>query len=723
MYEREKVKAHHLMIVLGVLLVAISIALGVAAQEPSPEEAIGEEPTFLTGLWGAWAESPHARFEDEAFRHWDEDGEIQESCATCHSSSGYQDFLGADGSEAGVVDAPAELGSVIDCDACHNRVSISLTSVTFPSGVELTDLNDAARCMVCHQGRNSTVSVNASLEEAGVMEDLNAVSEDLGFLNIHYYAAAASLYGSEVHGGYEFDGMVYQSRFRHVEGVDTCIDCHSPHTTEVRVASCATCHEGVETLEDIANVRMPGSGIDYDGDGDIEEGIAGEVATLQEMLYAAIQAYAADVAGAPIVYDSHSYPYFFNDTNADGEPGEDEAVFPNQYSSWTGRLVQASYNYQVSLKDPGGYVHNAKYHIELLVDSINILNEEMGGSMDVSQINRDDPGHFNTTLEAFRHWDEDGAVSASCSKCHSSAGLPFFIEHGVTIEQPIADSLTCSTCHNNIGEDFGVWTLNEVEMPSGAAVTFGEEDPNNVCLNCHQGRESTVSLNRLIAGAGVGDDETSEALRFRNPHYFAAGATKFGTEAQGGYEYEGKEYAGFFDHARRTETCVDCHDIHTLEPVVEVCADCHDNVESSEDIHLIRDDDGRDPVDYDGDGNAEEPIRDEIATMQEALFAAIVDYAANTAGAPIVYESHAYPYWYNDGNANGEADADEVDRANAYASWTPNLVRGIYNYLFVAKDPGAFAHNSNYAMQLLYDSLESLGADVSAMTRAPVEED
>ena len=32
------------------------------------------------------------------------------------------------------------------------------------------------------------------------------------------------------------------------------------------------------------------------------------------------------------------------------------------------------------------------------------------------------------------------------------------------------------------------------------------------------------------------------ALRFLNVHYFAAGATLFGTEAKGAYEYNGKTY-------------------------------------------------------------------------------------------------------------------------------------------------------------------------------------
>jgi catechol 2,3-dioxygenase-like lactoylglutathione lyase family enzyme len=712
------VKAYRYLIIIGILVIASSIALKVTAQEPPTTDPLGEPPTFLAGIWEAWSASPHADVTAEAFHRWDEDGEVEVDCAKCHSTGGYQDFLGADGSAAGVVDAPAPIGSVINCDACHNQVASSLTSVTFPSGVELTDLNDAARCMVCHQGRASSVSVNATLEEAGALEDVNAPNENLRFINIHYYAAAASLYGSEVQGGYQFDGMTYQSRFRHVEGVDTCIDCHSPHTLEVQVTTCVTCHENVESVEDVADVRMPGSAIDYDGDGDLEEGIKGEIETLQEILYAAIQQYAADVMGAPLVYDEARYPYFFGDANANGAIDEGEEA----YAAWSARLVQATYNFQVTKKDPGGYVHNAKYHIELLVDSINVLNTELGGTIDTAQLNRDDPGHFNTTRLAFRDWDADGEVPATCAKCHTAEGLPFFIQNGgVSIAQEPSDSLSCSTCHSSIGEEFTVYTLNEVTFPSGSKVTFGEEDPNNICLNCHQGRESTTTVNALIAGAAVGDDETSEALRFRNPHYFAAGATKFGSQAQGGYQYDGKEYTGLFEHNRRFSTCTDCHDTHTAELRLEECMDCHEEVETKDDLYLIRVDEDFDPVDYDGDASVEEPIRDEITTLHDALFAQILSYAADTVGTPIVYSADAYPYWYIDLNANGTADEDEINRDNAYAQWTPNLVRGIYNYLFVAKDPGAFAHNADYSLQLLYDSLESLGGDVSTFTRAPVQ--
>ncbi|MCL7454745.1 MAG: hypothetical protein M8467_17040, partial [Anaerolineae bacterium] len=74
-----------------------------------------------------WAGSGHADAEAEAFVHWDEDdpAEVPPSCASCHSSPGYQDYLGADGSEMWVVDQPAPIGTVVDCQVCHNEAAIS----------------------------------------------------------------------------------------------------------------------------------------------------------------------------------------------------------------------------------------------------------------------------------------------------------------------------------------------------------------------------------------------------------------------------------------------------------------------------------------------------------------------------------------------------------------------------------------------------------------------
>ncbi len=135
--------------------------------------------------------------------------------------------------------------------------------------------------------------------------------------------------------------------------------------------------------------------------------------------------------------------------------------------------------------------------------------------------------------------------------------------------------------------------------------------------------------------------------------------------------------------------------------------------ETVEDLRLIREYND----DWDGDGGTDEGIAGEIDTLRETLYAALQDYAANTAGAGIVYDDHSHPYFFIDINGNGEVDADEVNSDNRYATWTPRLLRGAYNYQYVTKDPGAFTHNGLYIVQVLQDSIEDLGGDISGMTR------
>ena len=85
-------------------------------------------------------------------------------CARCHSTPGFLDYLGADGSAAGKVDHPAPIGTVITCVACHNDKAVDLTSVTFPSGLKAEHQGNDARCMSCHQGVESTDSVNRAVK-------------------------------------------------------------------------------------------------------------------------------------------------------------------------------------------------------------------------------------------------------------------------------------------------------------------------------------------------------------------------------------------------------------------------------------------------------------------------------------------------------------------------------------------------------------------------------
>lgn len=702
-----------LVLALTVLLVSTASVFaqeGDACPEPCPE---------LPGIQEAWAGSGHAKSDAEAFRHWDEDDPavIPLFCAKCHSSQGYIEFV-TTGAIATEPVAAEVMG--VTCEACHNQATVQKTSVVMPSGIELAGLGDEARCMECHQGRQSVFSVNKSIAAAGGVEiaevaedsadpvmdaigaaaaaaaevDADAVLEELGFANIHYYPAAATKYGTFAKGGYEYAGKTYDGNFAHVEEYDTCIECHSPHTLEVKAEGCVMCHgEG-----EIADYRMEGSAVDYDGDGDIEEGVAAEIAGLQEALYAAIQAYAADKGGVGIVYDSHSYPYFFIDGDGDGAVTEGEAAYPNKYATWTPRLLRAAYNYQMSVKDTGAAAHGGKYIIQLLYDSI----ADLGG--DVTALHRDDHGHFMGSAEAFRHWDEDGEVSSRCAKCHTASGLPTFAAEGVNITAEVSNGLQCETCHS--GEWPGRYTFESVTFPSGATVTVAEGDESSLCMQCHQGRSSTVTVNGMVAD--LPGDEVAESLGFSNIHYFAAGASRYGTEVQGGYEFDGKEYAGYFAHVAGYDTCIGCHDAHELEVKTAECFTCHAGFEDTHDIQMAG-------VDYDGDGEVE-GIAAEVEHMAAALYDAIKAYSAEI-GFPVIYDSHSYPYFFADSDGDGEVSPGEGIYPNKYATWTPNLLEAAYNYQYALKDPGGYAHNGKYVLQLLYDSIEAVGGDVSGLTR------
>jgi len=668
-----------------------------------------------------WANSPHNDAEAEAFIHWNEDdpAEVPTACATCHTSQGYIEYVST-GEVTSAVPAPA---GAIQCVACHNAATATMDSVAFPQTVVLeegaepvnvviSDLGPEARCMVCHQGRASKSSVDATIAKFGGTEDVDTVpapvdESTLGFINIHYFPAAATLYGTTVKGGYEYDGNTYDSKNAHVDGYDTCVGCHSPHTLELKIDECAVCHTGVASAEDLHNVRMAGSIADYDGDGDSEEGIASEIEGLKEKLYMGIQAYGSEVIGDAIVYESHTYPYFFIDTNADGEAGEDEANYGNQYANWTPRLLKAAYNYQMATKDPGAFAHGGKYIIQLLHDSIADLNEAISTPVDMSAADRDDPGHFAGSKEAFRHWDEDGEVSASCAKCHSADGLPLYIETGGMTAMPISNGLKCATCHDDV-VTYTRYAVDAVEFPSGAVLSFGEANDSNLCLNCHQGRQSKPGLDAYIGD--VGDDEVGEGLGFQNPHYFPAGATLFGVDAQGAYTYDGNEYAGQNMHAPGFQSCTECHGTHKLDVKAEACSTCHAGAAS---LHDIRVSEG----DFDGDDDAEEGIAGEVEGMNESLLAAIQGYTAAQGLPGIVYDSHTYPYFFTDTDGDGEAGPGEANYGNQYASWTPRLLRAAMNYQWSQKDPGAFAHNGKFILQVLYDSISDLGGDVSAMTR------
>lgn len=321
-------------------------------------------------------------------------------------------------------------------------------------------------------------------------------------------------------------------------------------------------------------------------------------------------------------------------------------------------------------------------------------------------------GHADKTAEAFTHWNEDdpAEIPTNCAKCHSGPSfIDFLGQDGSTefsVDQPgqINRVITCEVCHNEKAH-----ALDMVTFPSGETVELGKS--NAICGSCHSGLSAGSRVTTVVAE--IGDDEPVPDARFVTPHYYYAASTLYGSEAKGGYEYADAAYVGKFYHAEPVQSCIQCHDPHSLRinrdfegENVSLCATCHSNVTEYADFKEIF----MDSVDYDADGTVE-GLYHEIQGVQVVLYDALKLYAAEVVGVPLIW-ADSNPYLFIDTNGNGQADADEVDRANAYTAFTPRLMRAGFNYQFSIEDPGAYVHNGKYVLQLMYDSIADLASVV-----------
>ena len=317
-------------------------------------------------------------------------------------------------------------------------------------------------------------------------------------------------------------------------------------------------------------------------------------------------------------------------------------------------------------------------------------------------------GHADRTSVSFTRWDGDDPpiIPVACAKCHSATGfLDFVGEDGSTpgvVDRaaPIGSVVSCQVCHNNTTHE-----MTLTRFPSGDEIETLVSEAT--CLHCHQGRASSVTVAERIAGLDL--DTVSDQVGFVNVHYAVAAATQMGAQAQGMYQYAGKEYVGRFVHVDGLKTCTQCHDTHSLVVDYNKCSPCHLNMASRDDFPDIR----VSRTDHDGDGDIKEGISYEIKALQAELYASLQTYAAQVIGAPIAYNKEAFPYFFADTNANGVADPEESNFGNQYRSWTPRLARVAYNYHFVNEDHGIYAHNPRYVLQVLYDSLEDMSERVS----------
>ena len=259
--------------------------------------------------------------------------------------------------------------------------------------------------------------------------------------------------------------------------------------------------------------------------------------------------------------------------------------------------------------------------------------------------------------------------------------------------------------------------------------------------------------------AGTKPLDTGIAGSFTNSHYLASAGILFGAGAKIAYEYPNATsantsakatnvvappgapmYSGKNTHGVNYDDCTSCHQQHTLEIKLEVCGNCHFKTSDGSPVATLADIENDYQYGYwgsvDGD-NLFEGLKPEIYGTQNALgaydqvngdfpfngilsqlYKGIVNYANFKLAKKICYDKGNYPYWFETANADGTCSVADPTMRVAYALFSPRLLRAAFNYNLFVREPGAWAHNPRYVVELAYDGIVDLNNGLTAAQKA-----
>ncbi len=109
----------------------------------------------------------------------------------------------------------------------------------------------------------------------------------------------------------------------------------------------------------------------------VGESFRHEIDGVQARLLVAMNTYAKAQGLDPITYTPGAYPYFYQATCCPSDAGCQPQT-DGSYGTFDKPLQQAAYNYH-SAQDSGSGIHNYKYVLQTLYDSVEDLGGDLAG--------------------------------------------------------------------------------------------------------------------------------------------------------------------------------------------------------------------------------------------------------------------------------------------------------------------------------------------------------
>jgi hypothetical protein len=216
-----------------------------------------------------------------------------------------------------------------------------------------------------------------------------------------------------------------------------------------------------------------------------------------------------------------------------------------------------------------------------------------------------------------------------------------------------------------------------VGTSDGTRVQYGK---GNACIWCHKSRKD---ITNYVTGP------TKVTSAYWGPH---EGPHADVFTGKGGYQYTGKTYTAG-SHQSFADGCVTCHmpavasnmsvGDHSFQPQLSACKTCHVDPEATL-------------------ATGESRTITKLSRLRDAL--------------------NALDLLSRDGTTKLDVPATDTDFASDVAlphpaTVTADVAGALYNYFLFARGGAMGAHNPMYTSQLLYDSIQAAGGDLSGLDR------